>query len=108
MKTSIVHSSQSTVQGARRGIALVITLIMLAIITFMAVTFLVLSQRELSSVNGATDQKIARNASDAALARVTSEMLTRMLLTTNFQDLGLIVSTNYINAAGLFNGTPGT
>jgi hypothetical protein len=87
--------------GDRDGVALVITLIMLSIITFMAVTFLVLSQRERSSVSTAMDQKTARNASDAGLARVSAELLTRMLLKTNFQDFGLLVSTNYINAAGL-------
>ena len=92
--------------GDRNGVALVITLIMLSIITFMAVTFLVLSQRERSSVNGDTDQKTARNASDAALARVSTELLTHMLLHTNFQDFDLLVSTNYINSKGLFNGTP--
>lgn len=90
----------------REGVALVITLIMLSIITFMAVTFLVLSQRERSSVNGATDQKIARNASDAALARVSTELLARMMLQTNFQDFDLMVSTNYINNNGFIDGLP--
>src|SRR4051812_15071662 len=93
--------------GDRDGVALVITLIMLSIITFMAVTFLVLSQRERSSVTTAMDQKMARNASDAGLARVSAELLTHMLLNTNFQDFGLLVSTNYINLAGLQGGNPG-
>src|SRR3569833_3341641 len=68
--------------GGRKGIALVITLIMLSIITFMAVTFLVLSQRERSSVSTATDQKIARDASDTAFSRVSAELLTRMITHT--------------------------
>ncbi|HXS68729.1 MAG TPA: hypothetical protein VN761_07785, partial [Candidatus Polarisedimenticolia bacterium] len=89
---------------SQRGVALVVTLIMLAIITFMAVTFLVLSQRERSAVNGSTDSKIARNASDTAMARVCTELLTRMMLQSNFQDFSLIVSTNYINQAGLHGG----
>src|SRR5579872_4501268 len=38
-----------------RGVALVITLIMLAVITFMAIAFLVLSRGERSSVGTATD-----------------------------------------------------
>ena len=87
--------------GGRKGIALVITLIMLSIITFMAVTFLVLSQRERSSVSTATDQKIARDASDTAFSRVSAELLTRMITHTNFQDFDLLVSTNYINSVGL-------
>jgi hypothetical protein len=86
--------------GDRDGIALIITLIMLSIITFMAVTFLVLSQRERSSVNTAMDQKIARDATDTAFSRVSAELLTRMMVHTNFQDMNLIVSTNYYNAVG--------
>jgi hypothetical protein len=93
--------------GDREGVALVITLIMLAIITFMAVTFLVLSNRERSSVSTAMDQKIARNASDAGLARVSAELLTRIMLQTNFQNFDLMVSTNYINYRGLHSGSPG-
>jgi hypothetical protein len=125
MKKSTVHSPQSTVQsgerrrrglgfrlrpsnfGDRDGVALVITLIMLAIITFMAVTFLVLSNRERSSVSTAMDQKIARNVSDAGLARVSAELLTRIMLDTNFQNFDLMVSTNYINYHGLHPGVPG-
>src|SRR5882724_1793672 len=100
------EDKRSKVQRDVRGVALVITLIMLSIITFMAVTFLVLSQRERSSVNGATDQKIARNASDAALARVSTELLTRIMLQTNFQDFDLMVSTNYIYDRGFTGGDP--
>lgn len=88
----------------QEGVALVITLLMLSIITFMAVTFLVLSQRERSSVTTATDMKIARDASDAALARVSAELLTHMLVQSNFQDFDLMVSTNYINYAGFVDG----
>ena len=134
MKVFKVHSPQSTVQsgggtprifrdfgrrvlgvgfrpsslGGRDGVALVITLIMLSIITFMTVTFLVLSQRERSSVNTATDQKMARNATDGAMARVSAELLTHMLTHTNFQDFDLMVSTNYINLMGLHSGSPGS
>jgi hypothetical protein len=90
-------------RARRRGVALVVTLIMLAIITFMAVTFLVLSQRERTSVNGATDMKLARNASDAGIARGSTELLTRMLLQSNFADFDLLASTNYINVNGFDN-----
>ena len=94
--------------GGRDGVALVITLIMLSIITFMAVTFLVLSQRERNSVSTAMDQKIARQAADTAFERVSADLLTRMLVRTNFQDMDLLVSTNYINYAGLRGGSPGS
>ena len=53
--------------GAERGVALVITLILLAVITFMAVTFLVVSRSEKGAVVTTTDQTIARMAADAAL-----------------------------------------
>ena len=92
--------------GDRDGIALVITLIMLAIITFMAVTFLVLSQRERSSVTTAMDQKIARDATDSAFSRSSAELLARMMLHTNYQDFDLLVSTNYYNSVGLNNTFP--
>src|SRR6185437_9690615 len=94
--------------GGQAGVALVITLIMLSIITFMAVTFLVLSQRERNSVSTAMDQKIARQAADTAFERVSADLLTRMLVRTNFQDMDLLVSTNYINYAGLRGGSPGS
>jgi hypothetical protein len=96
-------SLRASRRARRRGVALVVTLIMLAIITFMAVTFLVLSQRERTSVNGATDMKLARNASDAGIARGSTELLTRMLLQSNFADFDLLVSTNYINVNGFDN-----
>ncbi len=99
--------SRRASRRSQRGVALVVTLIMLSVITFMAVTFLVLSQRERSAVTGTTDTKIARNASDTALARVSTELLTRMMLQSNFQDFNLLVSTNYINYNGLFDGNPG-
>src|SRR5439155_15152840 len=40
--------------------------------------------------------------------RVSAELLTRMMLHTNFQDFDLMVSTNYINAVGLHPGSPGS
>jgi hypothetical protein len=89
---------------SQRGVALVVTLIMLSIITFMAVTFLVLSQRERTATTGTTDQKIARNADDAAFARVCTEMLTKMMVQTNFENFDLVVSTNYVNYNGFVDG----
>src|SRR6516225_7454361 len=57
------------------GVALVITLIMLSVITFMAIAFLVLSRGERSSVGTATDQSLARLASDTALERAQVELV---------------------------------
>jgi len=84
----------------RSAVALVITLIMLAVITFLAVTFLVLSHRERGSVTTTTDQATAQFAADEALERAKVELLATMLAFNNDQAYDLIVSTNYINPAG--------
>ena len=83
-----------------RGVALVITLVMLSVITFLAITFLVLSQRERGSVNTTTDQAVAKFTADSALERAKVELLAPMLAFTNDQIYDLIESTNFINPAG--------
>ncbi len=93
--------------GPEGGIALVITLIMLSIITFMAVTFLVLSQRERNSTTTETDTRISQNASETAMNRALAELLSRMMSTTNNQSIGLMVPTNYVNYRG-FDAGPST
>ena len=82
---------------ARRGIALVITLIMLSVVTITAVAFLAVSRRERSSVAAAAEQIDARYAADAALNRVKAEITSGIIATTNRFAYGLKVSTNYIN-----------
>lgn len=82
------------------GVALVITLIMLAVITFMAVTFLVLSRREKGQVTTTTDQAVATFAMQAAMNRALSEEIGRTVFSTNDQAYGMLVSTNYINWLG--------
>jgi hypothetical protein len=89
---------------SQRGIALIITLIMLSVITFMAITFLYLSYFQRGSVNVATDQTTAQWAADTALERAKSELMARMILFTNDQVVNMMVSTNYINWLGL-NGS---
>jgi hypothetical protein len=85
---------------AQRGIALVITLIMLSVITFMTVTFLVLSQRERGQVTTTTDQLTAKQTAESALERAKIELLAPMLAQKNDQLYNLIVSTNFINPRG--------
>lgn len=87
-------------RAAQRGVALIITLIMLAVITFMAVTFLVLSRRERNAASSATDQLIARNAAESGYQRAVDELLAPMLAFTNDQAVSILVSTNYVNAYG--------
>ena len=60
------HASRSTLHSPRatrpseRGVALVITLVLLTVITFMAVTFLVVSSSQHGSVTTETEQATAR------------------------------------------------
>src|SRR5258708_6834291 len=89
-----------------RGVALVITLIMLSVITFMAIAFLVLSRGERTSVGTATDQSIARLGADNALERVQVELVAPMMASGNPFSSGLMVSTNLINPLGFLGGTP--
>lgn len=90
--------------GGRSGVALVITLIMLSVITFMAIAFLVLTRSHKSTVTAQTDQTIARLAADNAFERAQVELLAPVLAATNQFNFGLLVSTNYINLAGFNPG----
>ena len=62
-------------QSARRGVALVITLIMLAVVTVTAVAFLTVARRERAAVAAAGDQADARIAADAALTRARAWLM---------------------------------
>src|SRR5690348_8817104 len=53
--------------GGEEGVALVITLILLSVITFMAITFLVVSRGEKSTVGSVTEQTTSRLAAEQAL-----------------------------------------
>jgi hypothetical protein len=85
---------------SRRGVALIITLILLSVVTFMAITFLALSKRERSAVTTVTDTAGARLAADAALANAEAQIIANALSTTNPYNFSLLVSTNYINTNG--------
>ncbi len=63
----------------QRGVALVITLIMLAVVTVTAVAFLAMSRRERASVGAAADQAEAKLMADAALARAQATLAGRMM-----------------------------
>jgi hypothetical protein len=91
---------------SQRGVALIITLILLAVVTFMAIAFLAMSRRERGAVTTVTDTAGARYAADAALANAEAQIIANALATTNPFNFGLLVSTNYINPAG-FNPLAG-
>ncbi len=80
------------------GVALVITLIFLAVITFMTVTFLVVTRRERERSITQTSQSDAKFGADVAFEHAKAQMIASMLARNNSYDLGLFVSTNYINA----------
>jgi len=89
---------------AQSGVALVITLIMLSLVTLMAVVFLAVSRREKISVTVTNDQTDSRLMAEAGTARAVSEIIARILATTNPFNYDLIVSTNFINPNGFRPG----
>jgi hypothetical protein len=91
---------------SERGIALVITLILLSVTLVMALAFMAVSQRERSSVTTTTDATTARLAAETALAHAEAQILSTMLATTNPYNYGLVVSTNYINPNGFDPADP--
>src|SRR5689334_18271826 len=82
---------------AQQGVALVITLILLSVITFMAVTFLVVSRRESEQVNTLSQQNNAKYAASIAADYAQSQVIAQMLAQNNGYNFGLQVSTNFIN-----------
>jgi hypothetical protein len=81
-----------------RGVALVVTLIMLSIITVVAVAFLALSHSERRAVAQSSNLLDAENAADAALERAKAQILATILADTNhWQGPGLMVSVTSTN-----------
>src|SRR3954466_15340255 len=62
-------------QQKEKGMALVITLMMLAIVTFMAVVFLTISRRERTAVKTSEEQNISRMMADAGTAAATASVI---------------------------------
>jgi hypothetical protein len=95
-----LQPSAFSLQPSQNGVALIITLILLSVVTVMAITFLALSSRERGAVTTVTDTAGARLAADAALANAEAQIVANVLSTTNPYNFGLLVSTNYINPLG--------
>ncbi len=93
------HPSHVT-RHPQNGVALIITIILLGVVTFMAIAFLALSRRERGAVTTVTDTASARLAADSALANAEAQIMANALATTNPYNFGLLVSTNYINPNG--------
>ncbi len=90
-----------------RGVALVTTLIMLSLVTFLAIAFLAISRRERASVTVSTQQLNSDFMAEAALARAQAEWVARVQQSTNMLNYDLFVSTNFINHQG-FNASDNT
>jgi hypothetical protein len=86
--------------SSQRGIALIITLILLSVTLVMALAFLAITNRERGSVTTESDTATARLAADAALAHAEAQIMANILSTTNPYNFNLLVSTNYINPNG--------
>jgi hypothetical protein len=85
---------------AEHGVALVVTVILISVITFLAVAFLVLTRRERGAVTTSVQQTVARQAAETALQRAQAELLAPILAFTNVSAYDLRVSTNYIHPQG--------
>ena len=83
------------IRASQRGVALVLTLILLSVALVMALAFLAISGRERGSVTTQTDTATTRLAADAGLAAAEAQIAANILSTTNPYSFGLIVSTNY-------------
>jgi hypothetical protein len=93
--------------GNARGMALIITLILLSVTLIMAVAFLALARRERNAVTVTTDTTVARLATDSALAAAEAQMAANILATTNraAYDYHVFSSQNYINPLGFLQNS---
>jgi hypothetical protein len=85
---------------SRSGVALVATLIMLSLVTFMVVAFLGVAWRERRAIEASTTAGEARVASDAAFNFAQADLLARLLISGDKWNYGVMVSTNYENLTG--------
>lgn len=88
----------------QRGIALVVTLILLSVVTFLAVAFLFLARRERGAVATTVDMTAARRAADAATDHARAQIIASIIDSRNQFNYGLMVSTNFVNKDGFISG----
>lgn len=84
----------------QHGVALVITLIMLSVITFLTVAFLAISRRDRASVTTSLSQTDSHLMADTALARFQSELTARIMASGDLQNYDVMLTRNYINPDG--------
>ena len=91
-------------RNSQRGVALVITLIMLAIVLIMAVLFLGISRRERASVTANVELTTAKYAAETGQTRALAEIIAPITAQSNLLAYGMVVSTNLINPNGFQSG----
>jgi hypothetical protein len=84
-------------------VALVITLLLLSVITFLAVAFLAMSRRNQSAVTASLDTTTAQAMAGAAQARAQAEIMAQILASGDALQYDYMVSRNAINPAGFNN-----
>jgi hypothetical protein len=84
----------------QRAVALVITLLMLSVITFLAIAFLAMTTRDKNAVNATVDLDTAKTMSEAAQARAQTEIIAQMMSAADILNYDYRASHNYINTNG--------
>ena len=98
-----LHSSPTRRRGLE-AVALVITLLMLSVITFLAIAFLAMSRSNRAAVSASLDVATARAMSEAAQGRAQTEIMAQMLARGDVLAYDYMVSRNYINVNGFTSG----
>ena len=88
----------------RKGVALVVTLLLLSVITFLAVAFLALSRRDRQSVAISITQTESKYLAETAAARAQAEIFGFVAAKGNLGSAPLMVSRTYQNQGGFDPG----
>ena len=87
-------------RNSQRGVALVLTLIMLAIITIVVVVFLAAARRNRSATTVRKDQTDAEFAAEAAYQQASARVIAQILRDTNLLSFDFLVSAPFTNYLG--------
>jgi hypothetical protein len=82
------------------GVALVVTIVLLSVITFLAIVFLALTGRETGASKNSVNQTTARFATDTGVEHAKAALLAGILSSRSVANFGLLTSTNYYNYNG--------
>ena len=96
--------SRPTLSKKESAVALVITLLMLSVITFLAIAFLAMTKRDRSAVTATLDIDTAKSMSAAALARAQAGIIAQIMAQKDVLSYDYSTSHNYINPGGFTSG----